>query len=335
MRMRNCCSDQCLFHVAHVVQRTALLSFKFAMKVVGPVLHGSALVLIFGISLVYFLFVFPSLLEKSPSSMSYFLHLMLSTYLVVNVFYNLVACAWTPPGSPKSVRNPGKVLGMDEYSTPSRGQQPRYSLRKKCTLKPGVYYKYCKTCRAVKPPRAHHCSVTDRCVYEMDHYCPWMNNCIGLYNYRYFFFFLVYLFIACGYFILTVGYKIITLTNRKDRLKAFGTDYPIEVMGLAFVVALGALISVGLLLVWHCYLVLTNQTTIEFYVNIENRLEAKNTKAVFENPFDQGFQKNIARLLGKKPWFYCLFPSSHSPASPLYPLSVQPGVLTGDYDLRV
>lgn len=70
------------------------------------------------------------------------------------------------------------------------------------------------------------------------------------------------------------------------------------------------------------------QTTIEFYVNIENKLEARNENCEYKNPFDQGFRKNIARLLGNVPWYYLFFPVPNEPQCPLYPLQVMPGVLT-------
>jgi palmitoyltransferase len=31
--------------------------------------------------------------------------------------------------------------------------------------------RYCRKCQAWKPPRAHHDSMTGRCVLRMDHYC--------------------------------------------------------------------------------------------------------------------------------------------------------------------
>jgi len=34
---------------------------------------------------------------------------------------------------------------------------------------------WCTVCEQVKPPRAHHCMVTNRCVLRMDHFCPWTN----------------------------------------------------------------------------------------------------------------------------------------------------------------
>ena len=94
--------------------------------------------------------------------------------------------------------------------------QDSYQIKYKLALAPGVFYIYCKHCKCVKPPRAHHCSVLDKCVYNMDHYCPWMANCVGLYNYRYFYLFLLYMAIGCAYCIFVSGFLFLEI-NHADR----------------------------------------------------------------------------------------------------------------------
>ena len=33
--------------------------------------------------------------------------------------------------------------------------------------------RWCSSCNIWKPDRSHHCREVGRCVYKMDHYCPW------------------------------------------------------------------------------------------------------------------------------------------------------------------
>lgn len=42
--------------------------------------------------------------------------------------------------------------------------------------------KWCVKCELYKPDRAHHCSRVGGCVLRMDHFCPWINNCVGFRN---------------------------------------------------------------------------------------------------------------------------------------------------------
>jgi len=67
--------------------------------------------------------------------------------------------------------------------------------------------RFCKKCKALKPPRAHHCSVAGHCVMKMDHYCPWVNNTVGQNNHKFFLQFLVYVTIGTLYAaLLTMSY---------------------------------------------------------------------------------------------------------------------------------
>lgn len=52
--------------------------------------------------------------------------------------------------------------------------------------------RYCDRCKCIKPDRTHHCSICQECVLKMDHHCPWVNNCVGYSNYKFFILFLFY-----------------------------------------------------------------------------------------------------------------------------------------------
>ncbi|KAL3233070.1 Palmitoyltransferase SWF1 [Nakaseomyces bracarensis] len=64
-----------------------------------------------------------------------------------------------------------------------------------------IYYPNheCRTCKQEKPARSKHCSVCDTCILLADHHCVWINNCVGMGNYFYFFSFLVSNIVLLGY----------------------------------------------------------------------------------------------------------------------------------------
>ncbi|XP_077301941.1 palmitoyltransferase ZDHHC16A [Arctopsyche grandis] len=70
----------------------------------------------------------------------------------------------------------------------------------------------CRKCIAPKPPRSHHCSVCNTCVLCMDHHCPWLNNCVGHFNRRHFYLYMVYMVIGVFFIIIAgidIGYVVL------------------------------------------------------------------------------------------------------------------------------
>eukprot|EP01126_Amoeba_proteus_P014452 TRINITY_DN1633_c0_g3_i1.p1 TRINITY_DN1633_c0_g3~~TRINITY_DN1633_c0_g3_i1.p1 ORF type:complete len:184 (-),score=25.27 TRINITY_DN1633_c0_g3_i1:62-613(-) len=52
--------------------------------------------------------------------------------------------------------------------------------------------RWCSICEAFKPPRSHHCRELGACILKMDHYCPWIDNCVGYRNHKFFILFVFY-----------------------------------------------------------------------------------------------------------------------------------------------
>ena len=75
----------------------------------------------------------------------------------------------------------------------------------------------CKTCKIDKPARSKHCSTCKSCVQKMDHHCVWINQCVGLYNYRFFLSFIFLHAVICSYGVW-LGYHILMATVDKERL---------------------------------------------------------------------------------------------------------------------
>ena len=112
----------------------------------------------------------------------------------------------------------------------------------------------CLSCDMVKPVRTHHCSICQRCVFLMDHHCPWVNNCLGLENYRYFLLFVFYLMLGCGYMVIT----IISIWHHHSFKKNKSMMSFITVLDIVLGIVMMGFTG------WNWFLAFQGNTTIEF-----------------------------------------------------------------------
>ncbi|KAL7546859.1 hypothetical protein ACHAWF_010190, partial [Thalassiosira exigua] len=105
--------------------------------------------------------------------------------------WSLFAAATTDPGAvPLGARPlPAHLAGESDSIQTERSE--RGGLRRRRGIR------RCRKCDDnYKPPRAHHDSVTGRCVVKMDHYCPWVGNAVGIRNHKFFILFILYTFLT-------------------------------------------------------------------------------------------------------------------------------------------
>ncbi|XP_072126766.1 palmitoyltransferase ZDHHC9 [Mobula birostris] len=152
-----------------------------------------------------------------------------------------------------------------------------------------IKLKYCYTCKIFRPPRASHCSVCDNCVERFDHHCPWVGNCVGKRNYRFFYLFTISLSFLTVYIF---AFDIVHVALRSVDNGFLNTlkDTPGTV--LEVVICFFTLWSVIGLSGFHTYLIALNQTTNE---DIKGSWSGKNG---IHNPYSHdGIIKNCCEIL--------------------------------------
>ncbi|XP_037704806.1 palmitoyltransferase ZDHHC3 isoform X2 [Choloepus didactylus] len=137
-------------------------------------------------------------------------------------------------------------------------------------LKPGQVVYKCPKCCSIKPDRAHHCSVCKRCIRKMDHHCPWVNNCVGENNQKYFVLFTMYIALISLHALIMVGFHFLHCFE-EDWTKCSSFSPPTTVILLILLCFEGLLflIFTSVMFGTQVHSICTDETTIE-------RLKRKN-----------------------------------------------------------
>ncbi|OQV15791.1 putative palmitoyltransferase ZDHHC8 [Hypsibius exemplaris] len=217
--------------------------------------------LIGGCTVVYFIFPGQSLASKYSIAIPIIQGLVFA-FLLANL---TVAMCMDPGFLPRALPD---EIPVDEFKSPLYKTIEIHQVQ--------VRLKWCTTCQLYRPPRTSHCSTCNRCIEVFDHHCPWVANCVGRRNYRYFLYFLTSL---CLHMLLvTAGcaHEVIT--------ESANLAHPVQIVSIVLIVLNGILIfPIAGLSCFHFHLVAKANTTNE-------QVTSKFKNSV--NPYDRGCWRN-------------------------------------------
>jgi len=152
----------------------------------------------------------------------------------------------------------------------------------------------CKWCNKFKPDRCHHCRICRTCILKMDHHCPWIYNCVGFKNYKYFF---LLLFYSVADLWLIIAYMSVSV-----RLCALKPDTPFVIMFLTlFGWTLATFLGLLATLFWcfHIWLAAKAMTTVEFCEKHLPKKKGGDKTASYDNSvYNLGLYGNLKATLG-------------------------------------
>ncbi|KAM6407621.1 palmitoyltransferase ZDHHC4 [Rhynochetos jubatus] len=178
----------------------------------------------------------------------------------------------------------------------------------------------CPVCSLEKPARSKHCSFCSVCVHRFDHHCVWLNNCIGAFNAKYFFLYLLTLTaMAATVAVITAAFliQVVLLSNmmQGSYVDDQGHERAVEMLFLVqhlfltfprIVFMLGFVVLLTLVLGAYCcftlYLALTNQTSNEwsksrrYGCSGRRTLQPHDSRVGYKNIYSKGTWRNFKEI---------------------------------------
>jgi hypothetical protein len=245
---------------------------------------------------------------------------------------------WKPPNATAEELQEA-ITKEKEYRSRSIRERRR---RMRPVYPPGVA-RYCLKCEEFKPPRTHHCSDCARCTLKMDHHCPWVGNCVGYQNHKYFINFLWFAVAGMGYAALLFIVRLVGLIShvsmviRERKIKGepenLSTlpgegeggilDIPmvsVTICVINLIIIIPLVLSILCLLVYQLNLICENLTSIEEFEKKALKKQAKQQGKDFKKfkwYYDLGRMENLRQVLGQRVYQWFLPKDFNPPGSGL------------------
>jgi len=215
-----------------------------------------------------------------------FIDALISNYLIFQLFYNYLLSVVTDPGR---VPNNWKPDNLNEEQMKEIQEMTTKGSKDSDSNSTFIGVKWCRKCPGWKPPRAHHCSECERCVLKMDHHCPWINNCVGHYNHKYFLLFLLFLLIEGIHYVIFFIVRIFLMIEEFEKPNADpALRIDLVLIAIQLVIIVPTVIAVSCLCVYQMQLVSENTTAIESFDKDMEERKARRKGKVFNFPYDRG-----------------------------------------------
>ncbi|CAF1084045.1 unnamed protein product [Rotaria sordida] len=239
-----------------------------------------ALVLIIVTSGLFFAFDCPYLANRLHPAIPVFAAII---FLTVICFIFRTACS-DPGILPRGTSDEILYLERSNVSnSPQSVALPGRTIEVQMSSGHVIQLKFCSTCKIFRPPRVSHCSLCDACIANFDHHCPWVGNCVGLRNYRYFYLFLFSLSILCAYiFAFNITHVVLRAQEKPSFIDAI-RDTPATVVEA--IICFFSIWSIVGLWGYHTYLICRSITTNE---DIKNTWNASRPGMTMKNPYSKG-----------------------------------------------
>lgn len=194
---------------------------------------------------------------------------------------------WLPECQP-SKRGPEEIGVKPEGESGEAGHLRK--LPKSHEVKHTGARRFCKWCNRFKPDRSHHCRVCRSCILRMDHHCPWIANCVGFRNHKYFFLLVFYSLVDCMFVVVTLSESL---------YKSLVDEMPFShrfllVFAMTLAVIMGVLLM--MFFFFHVWLMLRATTTIEFCEKTYRHSGGAHRGS--SSIYDRGFFENVQSVLG-------------------------------------